>query len=149
MGKFVPFHKKDKALSRTVEDAFSLDGRYKDKDFALELEHEGATQSITSSYWNSVRDGSLREGGIEYVMRGPAKITKLKQVLNQWRELTTNCQFDLDSANTSTHVHINVKSKTYVELISFLCCYYLIEDSINHLCDDTRKGNLFCLDKSL
>lgn len=94
-------------------------------------------------YWRSERDGSLREGGIEFVLRQPltgydleASIEELyTKVLNNKYEATSRC---------STHVHIDVRDLSIEHLQKIVFVYGMFERFIYDIVDPVREYNFYC-----
>lgn len=97
-------------------------------------------------FWSHHPDGSLRNNGVEYVLKVPVKIGKqLEEALNEWDTKTKKINFIKDSVTTSVHVHINILNETFLTLGNFLTLYTLYENLLVRYSGDDRKSNLFCL----
>jgi hypothetical protein len=132
-------------LDKTVAEYFGC--RSRNADVGIEIECEGKTVSFepgTSIFWNSVPDGSLREGGIEYVIRQPIKIAKLDEAMGEWSELTKVAEFK-PSIRTSVHVHRNVTNFTLRQVYTQYCFFWLVENMLVEANGKDRVGNMFCL----
>lgn len=103
---------------------------------------------FTSTLWNVERDGSLRDGGLEYVLRGPLSfddtLTALGE-LAEWFSEAPNHRLRDDSTRTSTHVHLNARFLTPVQVTNFACLWYIIEEAYSQTLPPSRIGNLFAL----
>lgn len=116
-------------------------------DIGIELEAEGYISNINSLYWYTESDGSLRNGGREYVLRGPLAYSQVAKALANWTNLTKEFRFT-DTHRTSCHVHINVRDLTIRQIYAIIGGYYLLDQVLTETCDISRHGNLFCLDFS-
>lgn len=116
----------------------------------IEMEARNAFPPVenTSYYWNKEHDGSLRgEYNIEYVLKKPLKIKfaikALDKLSAELEEYDTEVE---DSVRAGTHIHINVRDLTFLELWVMVTCWYVLEELLTHtMCGEGRKGNHFCL----
>lgn len=113
----------------------------------IELEIEGSSLPlVTTKYWKSERDGSLRGESFEYVLRKPIPHKEAQKALQEisgiWKKNESKIK---DSPNAGTHVHINCSDLTVVQLFNFLTLYLVIEEVLIEICGKDRIGNLFCL----
>lgn len=113
----------------------------------LEIETEGENLPIFDSvYWKIEADGSLRNGGKEYVLKKPMELSSVVKAIAELNkkadEAGTKFNF---SFRTSTHVHLNVQHNTYLELLNIIYTYYLLEAPLINYCGESRKRNRFCL----
>lgn len=124
-------------------------------DIGLELEMEGNLYQgadlnklvvKSGSSWTVHNDGSLRNGGLEYVLNGPCRIDETEELLDflfkTLKEKGTRIQH---SNRTSTHIHVNVGGMKVSELTSFICYWGLFEQAVINWCGTERKRNQFCL----
>lgn len=126
-------------------------------DVGLELEVEGrglpdqdALSDLASSTlkrrWAVHTDGSLRNGGLEYVLDQPCLQEEVPELVEGLFKIfdTNKTKLDL-SQRTSTHVHINVSTLKANILTSYLSLWYIFEEALVNWCGEQRAGNLFCL----
>lgn len=119
-------------------------------DIGLELEVEPLPNRtlpvINTGNWETKSEGSLRNGGMEYITK-----TALKKNLDYSRrikELTDQLNdniADVNSFRTSLHVHLNMKEKTLTEVWTICTAYWLVENLLFEYCGEDRKSNHFCL----
>ncbi len=134
-----------------IYDKFKLAGKVGARlrgEIGLEIETESkkAYEPPLFSYWTTHPDGSLRDFGIEYVLKQPLMYEKeLDLALEEWKTKTSGLKFITDSVTTSVHVHLNFLNRTFVELGNFLTTYALIENILIRYSGDDRRSNLFCL----
>lgn len=118
-------------------------------DFGIEIEIEGVhlerLYEICGTKWRLENDGSLRNG-VEMVLKKPIKFDKMDSLLLKLeRDMGEKGIRIAESDRTGIHLHLNVGDLTPLELVKFLCCYYIIEEAIIQTCGDNRIGNHFCL----
>lgn len=118
-------------------------------DVGIEIELEGNNfpPSIGSGrLWQVHQDGSLRNGGQEFVLAKPIKIDKVEQSLDILYDTLGGFGTQLARSNrTSVHVHINVSDLKVNQLVSFFALWAILEDVLVDWCGPDRVGNLFCL----
>lgn len=124
--------------------------RTKDVFIGLESEYEGSELIPPGStddwvYWTIHSEGSLRDGGVEYVLRKPFEVKEvLSAGLTELMKHTNKANFR-NSIRTSTHLHINILNQPIIKIYTFLTAYYLVENILVHLNGKDREGNLHCL----
>lgn len=116
-------------------------------DFGIEIETETRTayEVPKLKYWNTTRDNSLRDFGIEYVLKGPMNHAELDNAFSEFGGLTKKISFNKDSISTSVHVHLNFLNDTYLTLANFFTAYSLVENVLIRFSGPDRLSNLFCL----
>lgn len=118
-------------------------------DVGVEIELEAdniPSADDTPVGWKREVDASLRGESAEFVMRYPVKITALRDQLDVLeRHLSRNNTKVRPTYRAGIHVHVNVQSLTPTQLITFICCYYMLEEVLLRFCDKSRLGNHFCL----
>lgn len=128
-------------------------------DIGLELEFEGRNlpgqsalltsgpvPTFCNSQWIIHDDGSLRNGGKEYVLSVPCLIEEVEPLLDKlWETFAVKKTVLVPSNRTSTHVHINVSKMKINELTSFVCLWLMLERPLVTWCGHDRTGNHFCL----
>lgn len=113
--------------------------------FGIELETETLNnyELPNMTYWNTISDGSLRNYGIEYVLKVPLLYEDLPLAFEEFDGL--GFKFLKDSVSTSTHVHVNFLNETMTTMGNFICLYSLIENLLVKISGEDRLSNLFCL----
>jgi len=120
-------------------------------DYGIEVEIEPAAgtnlpqrlDNTNSPIWEMHNDGSLRNGGLEFVLRQPLPYDAIQEAVNNlYKQLGINL---CASIRTSTHVHMNIRGMRFNTLVSVLVLYYALEDVITTWCGPHRVGNLFAL----
>lgn len=114
-------------------------------DVGIELEAEGTLGNMpTNPWWKVEPDGSLRNGGMEYILKKPIPIQDVKTAMEFFEEFSKEFKF-AESPRTSCHVHVNVQPFTFKEVYTVIGAYWLFEDILVEYCGASRVSNLFCL----
>lgn len=115
-------------------------------EIGIEIEVEGGPWPEAPSNWESHNDGSLRNGGIEYVIRQPVRRDKVSEALNVLRKAMTDHNSQLNfSYRTSVHVHVNVQDMTVRQWCAFIAAFTVLEELLVDVVGPKRAGNKFCL----
>lgn len=125
-------------------------------DIGLELEMEGrrlaagtelsAIKSPSGSSWTIHNDGSLRNGGVEFVLGTPCLVDEVLPLTEGLFDYLRRQGSEIIHSNrTSTHVHININGMKVSELTSFICLWGLFEPLFVEYHGHQRKTNHFCL----
>lgn len=121
-------------------------------DIGIEIELEGidlptnvgGSRGVFS--WRVERDGSLRNGGLEYVLSRPIKIENTEKALKWlYNVIEKNRSIVQLSTRCSTHVHINMTGQKINHLCSFVVLWGIFEELFVNWCGDFRVGNNFCV----
>lgn len=97
-------------------------------------------------FWDVHVDGSLRDFGLEYVLKQPVKYEKeLPAALDEFRDKTSKVKFIKDSVSTSVHVHLNMLNESFKTLGNFFTLYSMFENLLIRYSGPDRLSNLFCL----
>ena len=124
-----------------------LDTPLKKGDVGIEIEVEGNNlKEMDTEVWTSLRDGSLRGENLEYVLRKPIPIGRVKDaIIDLKQELDDAGSECIFSFRTSVHVHVNVQNLNFNEYLTLIYTYLLLEEPLMTFCGKERKGNRFCL----
>jgi hypothetical protein len=117
-------------------------------EYGLEIETEALDpyEPPSMKHWTTHADGSLRNFGIEYVLRQPLNYEDIPAALNEFHIMTTKSEIRfLESVYSSVHIHVNVYHMEMIEMVNFITLYILFENILNRYCGPDRDGNLFCL----
>ena len=117
-------------------------------DFGLEIETECKVPygPPKFSFWNVHTDGSLRDFGLEYVLKRPVSFGKeLREALTEFKEKTKGINFIQDSFTTSVHVHLNFLNDTFLTMGNFFTLYCFVENILVKYSGSDRLSNNFCL----
>lgn len=119
--------------------------RYPKGEVGIEVEVEGGPwpeETITN--WVPHADGSLRGGGIEYVIRQPVMRDKVRTALDTL-VAGLHGRNMVFSFRTSVHVHINVQDLTVRQWVNFVSLFAIFEEAFVNVVGPERAGNKFCL----
>lgn len=118
----------------------------------IEIEIESLTpfppSEETKYSWKKEHDGSLRgEHNIEYVLRYPMIRKKAIKALDRLSlKLNKEGTEIIDSVRAGTHIHINIRDLSFLEMWSMVTCWYILEELLTStICGKDRVGNHFCL----
>ena len=126
-------------------------------DVGLELEIEGRNlptdailAGISSSKlnrnWLSIVDGSLRNGGREFVLDGPIYTSELRQMVDGLYERIALNRGVVDNTNRcSTHVHVNVSDLKVNQINSAIMLWVTFQTCLIRWQGIERVANHFCL----
>lgn len=127
-------------------------GKLEKNVVGIEIEIESLTpfppNDETKYYWKMEHDGSLRgEHNIEYVLRHPRERNKAFKALDNLTIKLKNGGTEIvDSIRAGTHIHINVRDLTLLEMWTMVTCWYVLEELLTStICGKDRVGNHFCL----
>lgn len=111
--------------------------------FGIEVEVEGVHDPVnTCDYWNTVADGSLRNGGIEFVSH-PLRGDQLEGALTSLKHsLPPTHKF---SKRTSVHIHMNIRDLTVDEIVTLTTLYIALEKLLFRWVGHNRENNPFCI----
>ena len=118
-----------------------------DTRVGLEIELEGLYRldDIVKG-WNIIPDGSLRDGGLEFVFSNPAggqividRLAAFNEVLDPHLG-TVRC-----SERTSFHVHVDVRDMEWEKVWSMLALYAIVEPYLFTICGEHRSDNIYSL----
>lgn len=113
--------------------------------FGIELEYEHVRRAIdlTGTRWTAVRDGSLRNNGVEYVSDplsyrdvGPSLTSIMRSAAGVGARVTPRC---------GLHVHLNMRPYTVGQVLSLAVVYGLAEPSIFKHFAEGRDLSPFCV----
>lgn len=110
----------------------------------IELEIEGVPSPDFVTGWSAVGDGSLRNNGIEYVTDGGFAGEQLENAIDNLCEYLDDIEYDI-SERCSTHIHIDVRDMTPVQVVNFLCMSTMLEHVLFRLFGNKRTANIFCV----
>ncbi|WXX18465.1 hypothetical protein TacPo2_10 [Pantoea bacteriophage TacPo2] len=109
----------------------------------LELELENMPNARQAHGWTVTGDGSLRNSGVEYVLRGAQGGMELFGSILSLEDALVSHQCDAN-LRCSTHVHLDVRRLTVPRLKRLLLAYTVYERLIFELSGVHRMTNNFC-----
>ncbi len=116
-------------------------------DFGVEIETESTTvyDYPRLKFWNCDRDNSLRNYGVEYILKSPMNQKEFSHALNEFDICKKKFKFLPNEVSTSVHVHLNFLNDSYLTLANFFTAYALFENLLVNYAGPDRLSNLFCL----
>ena len=113
----------------------------------IEIELEGLIsipllREITDTRWNVVEDGSLRNGGAEFVFSEPMFGVDVVQALTNLRDTLGRVGVEPElTERTSVHVHIDVRDLEYSQILNFILIYLICEPYFFAVGGEERRHN--------
>lgn len=125
-------------------------------DIGLEIEVEGINfpmysvedKTGLSRQWTVTTDGSLRGDPecCEYVLRRPIQVHEIDRCIEKVQEAMDASNTRISpSVRAGVHVHINCQELEMTQLFTYATCYYILEELLSTFCEESRRGNHFCL----
>lgn len=112
-------------------------------EVGIEVELEQIKNPAPIHLWQAIKDGSLKDAGMEYVSI-PVKDQNLVYAIEDMGNVykaNPDCVF---SHRCSIHVHINVSRLTVGQLRALIATYLVVEGLFFKLVDPIREGNSYC-----
>ena len=100
---------------------------------------------VDSKFWEVVSDNSLRNYGIEYVLKEPVSFEKAMEALDEFDSMTKNVEFLYEPPACSVHVHMNIQSLEISQIGNLVTLWTLFENILIEFCGESRRSNLFAL----
>lgn len=118
--------------------------------FGVEIELEGDNLGAAHvENWLPKHDGSLREGGMEFILAQPMNIPALSKATHELAAALRHKDIVVRlSPRASTHIHLNVQKETLRTILYYVGVFSIIEPVMCKLAGAMRDGNLFCLPAS-
>jgi hypothetical protein len=118
--------------------------RKRGQKFGIELEYEdwGGGDGF-GEHWRADRDGSLRNGGIEFISN-PLTHAQLPAAFRNMTDYLENTQANA-TERCGVHVHLNMLDSSWANLFSFSTLYTFLEPSIFKKYAPDRRDNHFCV----
>lgn len=114
--------------------------------FGIELEVENVRipDDISDTLWTTVSDGSLRNGGVEFLSSRPFTRAQVDEQVPLFYEWFRKLHYS-NGVRTSTHVHVNVMGFTGPEVAAVCHVYTLLEPLLYRYCGPLREENIYCV----
>lgn len=139
---------------KTIKELFGVSGNscraHTTADFGhscymgLELEVEDYTSSDEPPKgWNRIGDGSLRNNGVEFVMRSPKANQYLLSCIEDISQHLNQNSFST-SHRCSVHCHIDFRDATTEQVRKFFKLYMLLEPALYTMSSKDRYMNIYC-----
>lgn len=95
--------------------------------------------------WEGHVDNSLRNYGMEFVLKKPLVFEESIKALDNFHEVTKDIKFIKNAPSTSVHVHVNMLNEAPSVMANFLALYTLFENVLVDYSGESRRSNLFAL----
>jgi hypothetical protein len=127
-----------------LRDLFLWD-RHPKGEIGIEIEMEGGPwPDVAITNWIATPDHSLRNNGIEYIIRQPINRDRVEGALTTLRDGLRGARIDF-SYRTSVHVHVNVQDMSVRQWCNFVALFTTLEELLVDQVGPNRAGNKFCL----
>jgi hypothetical protein len=111
----------------------------------IETETEKSYEYPKMKFWNTTKDNSLRDWGVEYVLKAPMNLPEFEKALEEFAICEKKYKFRNGSVSTSVHVHVNMHNDSFLTVANFCTAYALVENNLIRYSGPDRLSNLFCL----
>lgn len=150
---FSPFHKFQRQKGRfgieieTEVIGSDLTTGLRSYNGALTVDQEaGEYQTVPkSNFWTPKHDNSLRNFGIEYVLKKPHDLEGVTLALDEFEKIFKGVEFIKNAPATSIHVHVNMQNFSARQLGNFIVLWTLFENILVEYSGEPRRSNLFTL----
>lgn len=99
----------------------------------------------SDSPWKGVYDGSLRNYGVEWVLKEPLSYEAALDSLDWFGKYFKDVPFLENQPGTSVHVHINMQNETLLVMANFITMVQLFENVLTEISGKSRRSNVFAL----
>lgn len=99
----------------------------------------------SDSPWKGVYDGSLRNYGVEWVLKEPLAYDVALEALDWFGLYFKEVPFLENQPGTSVHVHVNMQNETLLVMANFITMVQLFENVLTEISGKTRRSNVFAL----
>lgn len=132
---------------RNIQQLLGCKKQSGDVGVEIELEADNIPLStMVGPEWRLETDLSLRGESGEFVLNKPVAIADLDAVFGKLNAAFNDSKTHIrPTYRAGIHVHVNVQHLTPVQLVTFICAYFMLEEVLLKFCDKTRQGNHFCL----
>lgn len=111
----------------------------------IEVEHvdRDDVQDRLCAAWTSATDGSLRNGGVEFISK-PLEPAYIESALHHLytRTFDDNIHF---SPRTSVHAHLDCRKLTFEQLFNIVILYQCFESLLYSFAGNERKKSIYCI----
>lgn len=98
-----------------------------------------------SDFWSPKHDNSLRNFGVEFILKKPHDLQGVRMALDEFLKLFSKVTFIKDAPATSIHVHVNMQDFSARQLGNFIVLWTLFENILVEYSGEPRRSNLFTL----
>lgn len=113
--------------------------------FIPELNKYVKYYNLWNKSWRGVLDGSLRNFGVEYIVKKPLSYKGALSAIDEFAENTKGIPFIENAPGTSVHVHINMQDEEILTIFTYITVWTLFENLLIEFCGENRRTNLFAL----
>lgn len=113
--------------------------------FVPELNKYVKHYDVWNKSWKGVLDGSLRNFGVEYIVKKPHTYEGILHAVDEFAEYTKDIPFIENAPGTSVHVHINMQDEEVLTIFTYITVWTLFENLLIEFCGENRRTNLFAL----
>lgn len=131
-----------------IETEVTSKGKYPADFLVYNDKFDGVDQFLVPSlepFWKALTDGSLRNYGIEYILKKPLPHKSTMEALDVFKEKTKEIPFIPCPHSCSVHVHINMVRENFTTFASFLTLWVLYENILVEYCGEGRRSNFFAM----
>lgn len=100
---------------------------------------------LDSIYWYAIEDHSLRNYGMEFVLKKPLPLVNCIDAFDEFAAMTKKVQFIDCPPGASVHVHVNMLPESLMTLANFITLWVMFENILVEYCGVSRRSNLFAL----
>lgn len=98
-----------------------------------------------SAFWAAKHDNSLRNFGVEFVLKKPHDLEGIQMALDEFALLFQKVNFIKNAPATSIHVHVNMQDFSARQMGNFIILWTLFENILVEYSGEPRRSNLFTL----
>lgn len=109
----------------------------------VELEKYNNPTITGPTYWRLEHDGSLREGGVEFVLRQPLTGVDLEKAMDELNNSILKAKYEVNQ-RCSTHVHIDARNMTVEHLQAMVFVYCMVERMLYDVVAPDREDSFYC-----
>ena len=113
--------------------------------FVPELNKYVKYYNLWNKSWKGILDGSLRNFGVEYIVRKPYTYRGILRAIDEFTEYTKGIPFIENAPGTSVHVHVNMQDEEVLTIFTYITVWTLFENLLIEFCGKNRRSNLFAL----
>src|SRR5690606_15334602 len=95
--------------------------------------------------WRGEQDGSLRNFGVEYIIKKPCNYKEMLKCIDEFVEHTKDIPFIEDAPGTSVHVHMNMQNEEIMTLFSVITLWVMFENVLTEYSGPFRRSNLYAI----
>jgi len=132
----------------SIVTTFGLDGAYSNENkvlYGVECEIESFIHSDVGGVWSAKPDGSLRNGGVEFISEPQPRAETVQAFAWLHKNIGIRRMEERFSPRTSIHVHVNCKNLEHSHVRRMVLLYALFEELFFLQVCPTRRENIHCV----